>query len=273
METPNIVSAAAGAAPVVRYRDRLGRPYEPAVSPRLRILLALIFAAVAVLGASGIYLLAISVLEIVKQPQTFQNFFSLSMILVHVLVGVAIIIPFLIFGFAHLSTARHRPNRRAVRLGISLFITGIAVCVTGLALIQLSGLPKLSDGTIARWIVRVLHVIVPVAAVVIYVLHRRAGPDIRWSWGIAWGGFVGLFTLYMLFMHSKDPRPWNRHGSYEGIVYFEPSKALTVDGKFITPSVLMMDEYCLNAMPTFTRAICIPLTDSARSTIRLTCSV
>src|SRR5262249_28098038 len=189
----------------------MGRPYEPAVSPRLRILLALIFAAVAILGASGIYLLAISVLEIVKKPQTFQNFFSLSMILVHVLVGVAIILPFLFFGFGHLSSAKNRPNRRAVRLGISLFITGIAVWVTGCALIHLPGVPQLPDGTIARWIVRVLHVIAPVAAVVIYVLHRRAGPDIRWSWGIAWGGVVGLFTLYMLFMHSKDPRPWNRH--------------------------------------------------------------
>src|SRR5579864_910564 len=134
----HITSSAPVGAPVL-YKDRQGRPYEPAVSPRLRVLLALIFAAVALLGATGFYLLSISILEIVKRPQTLQNFFSLSMILVHVLVGVAIIIPFLVFGFAHLSTARHRKNRRAVRLGFVLFITGIAVCLTGLALIQLSG--------------------------------------------------------------------------------------------------------------------------------------
>src|SRR6266849_5518192 len=200
MET-NITSAAPAAAPVL-YKDRQGRPYEPAVSPRLRILLALIFAAVAVLGATGIYLLAISILEIVRKPQTFQNFFSLSMILVHVLVGVAIIIPFFVFGFAHFSTARYRPNRRAVRLGITLFITGIAVTLTGVALIQLSGLPQLPVDSLARWIVRVLHVVTPVAAVVIYVLHRRAGPDIRWKWGISWGLAVALFTVVMLRMHS-----------------------------------------------------------------------
>src|SRR5262249_14794658 len=240
METPNIVSAAAEAAPV-RYRDRLGRPYEPAVSPRLRILLALIFAAVAILGATGIYLLSISVFQIVKQ-QSLENFyFPLWMILVHVLVGVAIIIPFLFFGFAHLSSARNRPNRRAVRLGILLFITGIAVCVTGLALIQLSGLPQLADGTIARWIVRVLHVIAPVAAVVIHVLDRRAGPDIRWSWGISWGIAVGVFTVFMLRMHSHDPRKWYAKGSPEGEKYFEPSRSRTPEGLLIPSSVLMMD--------------------------------
>jgi hypothetical protein len=242
METP--IPAAAPAAAPVRYKDRLGRPYEPAVSPRLRILLAVIFAAVAILGASGIYLLAISVLEIARQ-QTLQNFFSLSMILVHVLVGVAIILPFLLFGFAHLSTAKNRPNRRAVRLGMLLFFTGIIVCVSGLALIQLSGLPQLPVDSLARWIVRVLHVVAPVAAVVIYVLHRRAGPDIRWSWGISWGVAVGVFTVFMLQMHSHDPRMWHKFGSPEGEKYFEPAKSRTPLGLLIPSNVLMMDEYCL----------------------------
>ncbi|HMF20117.1 MAG TPA: hypothetical protein VKE98_23115, partial [Gemmataceae bacterium] len=189
-------------------------------------------------------LLAISVLEIARQ-QTLQNFFSLSMILVHVLVGVVIIIPFLIFGFAHLSSARKRPNRRAVRLGISLFITGIAVCVTGLALIQLSGLPQLPADSFARWIVRILHVVIPIVAVVIYVLHRRAGPDIRWSWGISWGIAVGVFTIFMLRMHSHDPRQWHARGSPEGEKYFEPAKSRTPLGLLIPANVLMMDEYCL----------------------------
>src|SRR5260370_9025762 len=112
MET-NITSAAPAAGPVL-YKDRQGRPYEPAVSPRLRILLALIFAAVAVLGASGIYLLALSTLEIVKKPQTFQTFFSLSMLLGHALAVVAVIAPFMSFGFSPFSTAPHRPNRRAL---------------------------------------------------------------------------------------------------------------------------------------------------------------
>jgi hypothetical protein len=49
------------------------------------------------------------------------------MVLVHVLVGVVIIAPSLGFGFTHLSSACRRPNRGAVRLGLTLFVAGIVV--------------------------------------------------------------------------------------------------------------------------------------------------
>src|SRR6516165_4532747 len=107
--------------------DRKGRRYEPAVGPRLRLVLFGIFAGVAILGATGIYLFAISTLESL-QGQVLQNFFSLSMVLVHVLVGVAVVIPFVVFGCIHLVTARRRTNRRAIRLGMLLFAIGGAVC-------------------------------------------------------------------------------------------------------------------------------------------------
>ena len=70
---------------------------RPAVGPRLRILLAFIFASVAMLGASGVYLLAIRILELLRS-QILQTQFSLWMILGHILLGVVIIVPFLIFG-------------------------------------------------------------------------------------------------------------------------------------------------------------------------------
>jgi tetratricopeptide (TPR) repeat protein len=240
MDSPSAPAAAAGAV----LRDRAGRRYEPAVGPRLRILLMFVFAAVAVLGATGIYLVSISTLEIVGR-RTLQNFFSLWMSLIHILVGAAVVIPFFIFGVTHWSTARHRTNKRAIRTGTLLFLTGGAVCVTGIALIQLSGMPQLPDGTFGRWIMRILHIVTPVAAVIVYVRHRRAGPHIRWRWGIAWGLVVGVFTIAMLRMHSTDPRRWHAQGSPEGEQYFEPAKSRTVDGNFIPASALMMDEYCL----------------------------
>jgi tetratricopeptide (TPR) repeat protein/NADH:ubiquinone oxidoreductase subunit 6 (subunit J) len=224
--------------------DRAGRRYVPAVSPRLRVLLVFIFAAVAVLGATGIYLLAISALEIAGR-QTLQNFFSLSMLLIHVLIGAVVVVPFFVFGLLHWSTARLRTNRRAIRTGMLLFLTGSAVCLTGVALIQLSGMPQLPDGSTGRWIMRILHIVTPVAAVAIYVRHRKAGPHIRWRWGIGWGVAVGAFTLGMVYLHSTDPRRWHAQGSPEGEKYFEPARSRTVDGNFIPASALMMDEYCL----------------------------
>src|SRR6266478_5929252 len=163
METSNPVSAPAPAAKPL-LRSRRGFVYEPAIGPKLKMLLFAIFAVVALLGTTGAYLVAIRVLEW-SRGLRYENQFSLGMFMVHVVFGVLLIIPFLIFGFTHLSTAQHRPNRLAVRLGIALFITGIAVGLTGLALIQLDKMPQLPTHSISRWIMYGLHVATPLLAV------------------------------------------------------------------------------------------------------------
>ena len=147
-----------------QLRDALGRPYEPAVSPRLKVLLFFTFACVAVLGATGAYLVAIRVMEWAKNI-TYTNQFTLWMFLVHVVIGVILVVPFLVFGFSHYATARHRKNRLAVKLGLTLFITGIIVGLSGLVLIQLEGLPQIPTGTITRLVIYFLHVLAPIAAV------------------------------------------------------------------------------------------------------------
>jgi tetratricopeptide (TPR) repeat protein len=239
MDTPPIQTA----PPPKRLLDVRGRPYEPAIGPRLKILLFLVFAATAVLGVTGIYLLSIDLLERFTQ-NIYTNQFTLQMFVIHLLVGLAIIVPFLVFGFTHLVTARKRKNRLAVKLGIALFISGILVVLTGVALIQLSGLPQLPTGSIARWTMYILHAVVPVVAVVFYVLHRRAGPDIQWKYGYAWGGGVAVFVAAMIVLHMQDPRKWFAVGPREGEKYFEPSKARTAGGTFIPAEALMKDEYC-----------------------------
>jgi tetratricopeptide (TPR) repeat protein/uncharacterized membrane protein len=221
-----------------------GLPYEPAIGPRLKVLLAFIFAAVAVLGATGVYLLSITCLEKLR-GLTVTNQFTLWMFIVHVLLGVVLIVPFLIFGFTHLASARHRRNRVAVRLGIALFSISIVAGLTGLALIQLEKLPQLPTGTMARTVVYLLHLVTPVVAVGLYVLHRRAGPEIQWKWGAAWGLGVVSFVLVMAAMHAQDPRKWYAKGPAEGEKYFEPSKTRTIDGNFIPAAALMMDDYCI----------------------------
>jgi tetratricopeptide (TPR) repeat protein len=230
-------------------RDRKGRVYEPAVSPRLKVLLLVVFLAVAVLGASGVYLAAITFLNWLRDPVTYTNQFTLWMFLIHVVVGVVIVGPFLYFGCAHFLSARQRKNRLAVKLGVALFLTGIIVCVTGLALIQLEGMPQLTTGTWSRAVVYALHVIVPVIAVGLYLWHRHAGPVIQWKYGYAWGGAVAVFTGALVVLHYQDPRDWYKTGSREGAQYFEPSKIRTPDATFIPAETLMMDEYCRKCHP------------------------
>jgi tetratricopeptide (TPR) repeat protein len=229
-------------------RDRRGRPYEPAVGPRLKVVLAFLFASVALLGATGIYLLAIRLLEW-KRGLTYTSQFTLWMELGHIVVGLAALAPFLFFGVYHLLTARRRPNKIAVRLGMLLFIFGIIAFVTGLALVQLFDHIQLPTGTATRSLVYFLHVLTPVIALVLYVLHRRAGPALRWGWGTAWGGGVVVFVGAMIVLHSQDPRRWYAEGPKEGVKYFFPSEARTADGKFLSAKVLMMDNYCLKCHP------------------------
>src|SRR5262245_31606294 len=93
-----------------QLRDDLGRPYRPAIRQHLNILLFFIFVCVALLGATGVYLVAIRVLEWAR-AHTYTNQFTLWMFLAHVIVGVVLVIPFLFFGFSHYATARHRKNR------------------------------------------------------------------------------------------------------------------------------------------------------------------
>ncbi|HKA06301.1 MAG TPA: tetratricopeptide repeat protein [Gemmataceae bacterium] len=223
--------------------------YVHAIGPRLKILLALIFAFVAVLGATGAYLGAITFLNWYKSPQTYTSPFTLWMFIGHVGIGVAAIVPFLFFGTFHFLTARNRPNRVAVRLGLLMFATGILVCLTGLALIQLEGMPQLPTGTVTRTIVYALHVVLPLAAVWLYVMHRRAGPDINWKWGYSWAGGTAAFVAATVVMHGMDPRAWYAEGPKEGAFYFHPSDSRTANGKFISAEVLMADEYCMKCHP------------------------
>ncbi|MBY0456368.1 MAG: hypothetical protein K2V38_03450 [Gemmataceae bacterium] len=231
------------AAPVVRPA-RTPPPYVPAIGPKLRVLLLATFGLFAFLGATGAYLGAVSLLNYAQKPHSYTTPFALWVFLAHVAIGVIGTLPFFLFGGLHWASARNRPNRRAVRLGIILFAAGVLVCASGFALVQLEGLPQLPTGTIGRAVVYWLHIALPAVAVWAYVAHRRAGPPIKWRLAKVWGAGVALFTVGMVAMHAQDPQKWFREGPKEGAQYFEPSMTRTADGKFISADVLMMDSYC-----------------------------
>ena len=218
--------------------------YVPTVGPKLRIVLFMVFGSFALLGATGVYLAGLSVLNWANSPQSHTTPFSLWMFLAHTAIGVVGTLPFVLFGGIHYVNAHQRTNRLAVRTGIMLLVTGVVIIVTGFALVQLEGMPQLPTGSVPRSITYWLHVLVPVFCVSLYVTHRNAGPRIKWGYAKWWGAGVGAFTAVMIGMHSQDPQTWYREGPKEGAKYFEPSLAKTADGKFIPADILMMDEYC-----------------------------
>lgn len=216
--------------------------YIPAVGPRLKKLLLFVFALVALLGANSLYLVSITLQEYLT-GLTYQNYFYQCMFLLHLVLGLVLLVPFLAFGIIHLVSARKRRNRRAVRVGYALFTVSVVLLVTGLALMRVGSFDLRQD--FVRRIVYWLHAIAPLAAGWLYWLHRLAGPRIKWRYGLAYASVVGSVVAAMVGLHSQDPRRWNQAGPKEGEKYFLPSLARTATGNFIPEKTLMMDSYCL----------------------------
>jgi tetratricopeptide (TPR) repeat protein len=225
-----------GSTPLPRRR------YVRAVGPRLRILLFVIFGLVAMLGANSVYLASITFLEWLRK-QTYQNYFYQFMFLAHLVLGLFLVLPFVIFGVFHIKNAHNRPNRRAVRVGYALFAVSLVLLFSGIALTRLDFF-EIKNPTIrsaSYW----MHVGTPLLAVWLYLLHRLAGPRIKWRVGVGWAAAVGVVVVAMVILHAQDPRKWNVAGPKEGQKYFLPSLARTASGNFIPARTLMMDDYCL----------------------------
>ena len=219
------------------------KKYVKAVGPRLRIVLATVFVLMALIGATSAYLASITGLEFLTGNH-YQDGFYLWMFFGHVVLGVLLITPFLIFGIIHLLNTRNRKNRRAVRAGYALFTACIAVLVTGVLLVRIEGFFDLQDPPWARALVYWLHAAIPVMAGWLYWLHRLAGPKIRWRVARAYGGLVAGLVVLMVVVHAQDPRQWNSKAPKDD-QYFFPSLVRTTTENFIPAEKLMNDQYCL----------------------------
>jgi tetratricopeptide (TPR) repeat protein len=227
------------AAPPPGTRPRIR--YVPAVGPRLRKLLLVVFALFALLVVDSVYLGTITWFEW-WSGRTLQDYFYLIVFLLHLVLGFLIIVPVIVFGALHFRNAWKRPNRRAVKAGIALFCTAIVLLLSGIALTRLGFFdlrdPVTRNGT--YWV----HVVSPFALAWLYVLHRLAGKRINWKFGWRWAAFAATFAGAMLLVQAQDPRHWNVKGPASGAQYYSPSLARTATGNFIPARTLMMDAYC-----------------------------
>src|ERR1043166_9290095 len=216
--------------------------YVRAIGPRLRLLLYFIFGLAALLGANSLYLASITFLQWLNKEVSYENYFYQFMFLGHLVLGLLLVLPFVVFGIAHIKNAHNRPNRRALRVGYLLFAISLALLFTGLALMRFDFFaiknPNIRSGL--YW----AHVITPLLAVWLYILHRLAGPRIKWRVGARWATAMSAFVVAMVLLHSTHPRK-NQIGSKEGEQYFHPSAGRTASGKFIPARTLTMDDYCL----------------------------
>ncbi|MGB0721636.1 MAG: multiheme c-type cytochrome [Gammaproteobacteria bacterium] len=207
------------------------------LTPVLRRWLSLVFVLFALLAVNSAYLAGVTALEWFTGA-IWQDYFYLLMFLLHLALGLLLIPPFLVFGLGHLRRALGRANRAAVRAGLGLFASGVAVLLSGVVLTRF-GFFEINDPTLrgaAYW----LHVIAPFVAIWLFVLHRLAGPRIRWRAAVNGAVVAGVFVALMLGVHirtrSDESPPLTGQ--------FAPSLFKTTGGRTISPQALMTDAVC-----------------------------
>lgn len=226
--------------------DQNRTKYVRAITPKLRVLLYIVFGLFGILSANGIYLASVTFLEWWREEQYQDHFYQL-MLLMHLFLGLLLITPVIVFGISHMLKARGRRNKRAVKIGYALFAIALAILTTGLLLMRVGRLNIVNPDL--RAVIYWMHIAGPLVAIWLYWLHRLAGPQIKWKAG----GRVALVVLgaviAMVAFQASDPRVSSGIAPKEGEKYFYPSLASTASGKFIDAKTLMQDDYCLKCHP------------------------
>ncbi len=209
------------------------------VGPRLKPVLTIVLVMFALLCVNALYLASVSVLEF-SSGQLLQDNFYQYMFLVHVVLGLVFLVPALIYSVGHYRRAYRRPNRRAVRAGQGIALSGAVLLISGLALTR--GLPgvTLSDGQL-RLAIYWAHVITPLLVIWLFILHRLAGKRLRWRAGGAVVTIAGALALagVVAIWQVEDPAL-----AKTSEVYFSPSLARTANAQLIPAEMLMTDDYC-----------------------------
>lgn len=209
----------------------------PVITQGMRRLLVVVLVVISLLVVDSVYLGVVSFVQWLT-GQVIENAFYQVMFLVHLVLGVLVIVPTLVFGAMHLRRAISRPNRLAVRLGLGLFVTILLLFISGIALTR--GLPWFelkheSTRALTYW----LHVLTPVVAIWLFILHRLVGPRIRWKSGLAVAvaslvlAIGGIGVLHLDFEESVVAAD------------FSPSLAQTVHGGHLDADALMTNDQCL----------------------------
>ncbi|MBM4113879.1 MAG: cbb3-type cytochrome c oxidase subunit I, partial [Phycisphaerae bacterium] len=224
--------------------------YVPAIGPKLQWVLRIVLGLFAVLCVNSVYLAAVTLLQSRAASGAYgggdyENNFYQWMFFIHLVLGLAIVVPVVVFGCIHIANARNRPNKRAIRAGYATFATALGVLVTGVALtrVDIGALTINLKDPASRSVVYWLHVILPLAAAWLFVLHRLAGRRIKWKTGARWALVAAVFAGGMVLFHLWNPRV-AREGP-RNPDYWEPSLARTATGRFIPASILDNSDECL----------------------------
>ncbi len=214
---------------------------KKAVGPKLKVVLRVVFILFALLIINSVYLSSVTFAEWLTD-RSLQDQTYLYMFLTHLVLGLVIIVPFIVYGFIHMGNTKNRRNKRAIKAGYALFIFSILLLLSGLLLTR--GIPfieikNIQLHSITYWI----HVVLPIVAIWLFVMHRLAGPKLSWKSSKV-TVFATVFAMATLAWLQKDTfnPPQIEHQEINPL--FAPSFAQTHTNKLIPAKDLDNNQYC-----------------------------
>ena len=200
--------------------------------PWQRRLYRILLVPLGLMAADSIYLLAF----------TKYSPFFMAMLLLHLTLGLLLAAPFFAFAVTHARKMIRMRNLRAKYAGLAIASLAVIVTATGL-------LMTFMGATIRNRPIYLAHVLATPAALVAFILHRRAhSHQMAFRKLFAWGGAVAGFLAVMALLHLTEKPPQrvvNRNGDTQ---YFL-SSAETFDQGLLDPVKLSANAYCQECHP------------------------
>ncbi len=212
-----------------------------AVGPKLKVLLGFIFVLFALLIINSLYLSTITFFEWLHD-KILQDQVYLYMFLSHLVLGLLLIIPVIIYGWVHIGNTKHRRNKRAIKAGYALFVASLLLLISGLVLTR--GMPLLEiKNSQVRQIIYWVHVILPLMAIWLFIMHRLAGFKLSWS-PAQLTVLLTVITVGIMAWLQYDTF-WPKTIKYDEMnPLFSPSLAQTSTNEYILPRDLDNNDYC-----------------------------
>ncbi len=234
------------------------RSRGPAVTRSLRRWLTVALVLFALLIIDSLYLGAVDVVEWWTGRSLEQGPYIWAF-LAHVVLGLLITIPIIVFGIRHALRSYDRPNRRAVAVGWALLITASILLITGYLItrVEIGGQEWGIRDSGARDIVFWIHVGAPFIAMWLFVLHRLVGSRLRWKRGAVIGGASVAISVIAVWIHlaATTSPPIRGIGgermatAVSSIEKFSPSLVETTHGGLISAENLLAIESCRECHP------------------------
>lgn len=208
------------------------RPVSGALKPWQRKLYGWLLLPLGIMAANSIYLLAF----------TRYSAFFMSMLLLHLALGLLLTVPVFTFVVSHAKRMFKTRNRRAKIAGLTVATMALLITASGLIM-------TVQGATVENRLVYFTHVFAFPAAIVAFILHRRAHSHrmalrtVLLS-ALAVALFLGAMAAYQ-YLEKPPQRVVNQNGDTQ---YF-PSSAETFDQGLIDPVRLSNNEYCRECHP------------------------